>query len=326
MLTNLDKYKNYKGVGERPKDFDKIWNQGKRKVDEIGFDYELQKVSEPSNIVDFYHLYFYGIGGAKIHAQLIVPKKLTGKHPGLLYFHGYHCSAGDFEDKVGWAAEGFIVLALDCRGQGGLSEDNVSVKGDIMNGLIIRGVEEWNPEKLYFYRQFLDTYQAASILMNMTHVDEKKIFIKGISQGGGLALACAGLVPEIYKVQVAYPFLSDYRKAYQYGPTTAFGELSYWFHYRDPLHKKEKDLFNLLDYIDVKFFADKIKAQVLWEMGGLDEQVPPETQMAAFNRITSKKKIYLAPEYGHEFIPRLGDDIRDFFFEWNVSEYILCYN
>ena len=59
MLTNLDKYKNYKGVGERPKDFDKIWNQGKRKVDEIGFDYELQKVSEPSNIVDFYHLYFY---------------------------------------------------------------------------------------------------------------------------------------------------------------------------------------------------------------------------------------------------------------------------
>ena len=68
----------YKGVGERPKDFDKIWNQGKRKVDEIGFDYELQKVSEPSNIVDFYHLYFYGIGGAKIHAQLIVPKKLTG--------------------------------------------------------------------------------------------------------------------------------------------------------------------------------------------------------------------------------------------------------
>ena len=50
-------------------------------------------------------------------------------------------------------------------------------------------------------------------------------------------------------------------------------------------------------------------------MGGSDKQVPPETQMAAFNRITSKKKIYLAPEYGHEFIPRLGDEIRDFFFQ-----------
>ncbi|GAA3631137.1 alpha/beta fold hydrolase [Lactobacillus hamsteri] len=273
----------------------------------------MKKANIPSNVVNFYHLYFTGIGGAKVHAQLVIPKKIHGFHPGMLMFHGYHCSAGDFEDKIGWAAEGFIVLALDCRGQGGLSEDNQAYHGDILNGLIIRGIENWNPVKLYFYREFLDTYQATKILMKMEHVDKNRIFVHGVSQGGGLAIACAGLVPEIYKVQVAYPFLSDYRKAYLYGSSTAFSELSYWFHYRDPLHKKETEFFNMLDYIDIKFFADNIKAQVLWEMGGSDTQVPPETQMAAYNRINSKKQIYLAPEYGHEFIPRIGDNIRKFF-------------
>lgn len=211
-------------------------------------------------------------------------------------------------------------MALDCRSQGGLSEDNESVKGDIMQGLIIRGLEEWNPSKLYFYQQFLDCYQAAKILMSMKNVDSKRIFLQGISQGGGLALACAGLLPQIYKVQANYPFLSDYRKAYLYGPQTAFGEISYWFHYRDPLHKKEKEVVNLLDYIDVKYFADNIKAQVLWEIGGSDTSVPPETQMAAYNRINSKKEIHLAPEYGHEFIPRLGDDIRQFFIESDYTK------
>lgn len=34
----------------------------------------------------------------------------------LLYFHGYHCRKGDFEDKVGWAAKDYSYL--DCRGQG----------------------------------------------------------------------------------------------------------------------------------------------------------------------------------------------------------------
>lgn len=43
-----------------------------------------------------------------------------------------------------------------------------------MNGLIIRGVKR-NPGETILYRQFLDTYQAANILMNMTHVDERNI-------------------------------------------------------------------------------------------------------------------------------------------------------
>ena len=55
-------------------------------------------------------------------------------------FHGYRGNSGDlprlfwgWTDKLGYAAAGFTVAAMDCRGQGGLSEDSgyesKSVKG-----------------------------------------------------------------------------------------------------------------------------------------------------------------------------------------------------
>ena len=36
----------------------------------------------------------------------------------------------------------------------------------------------------------------------------------GSSHGGGLALACASRYPEISRVAVAYPFLSDYKRVW----------------------------------------------------------------------------------------------------------------
>ena len=38
-------------------------------------------------------------------------------------FHGYSGDAGDWVSKLGYAGLGHTVAALDCRGQGGSSED-----------------------------------------------------------------------------------------------------------------------------------------------------------------------------------------------------------
>lgn len=80
MLVNINKFKNYTGVRSKPLDFDDFWNKGKKEVDKLGTNYTLKKVDIPSNVVDFYHLYFKGIGNAKVHAQLLMPKKLSGLH------------------------------------------------------------------------------------------------------------------------------------------------------------------------------------------------------------------------------------------------------
>lgn len=72
------------------------------------------------------------------------------KHPAILQFHGYHCDSGDWVDKIGIVAEGNVVLALDCRGQGGLSQDNSQTFGMTMKGLIVRGIDEGYETSIMF--------------------------------------------------------------------------------------------------------------------------------------------------------------------------------
>lgn len=309
----MSEYKNYKGQGEKPVDFDCFWDKEIKGLDKISLDYELEKVEIPSKIAEFYNLYFIGINGAKIRCQYIKPKHIQGKVPGMLMFHGYHGDSGDFTDKISWVAEGYAVLAMDCRGQGGLSEDNTVAKGSTLKGLIIRGVEE-GPEKLYYRQVFLDTVQTARILMSMDEVDEESIVVQGASQGGALSLVCAALEPRIKKVVVQYPFLSDYRKAFEFDiASSAYEELHYWFRFRDPMHEREEAFFNTLEYIDLQHFASRITAEVKWAIGLEDGICFPATQFAVYNKIKAKKEMIVFPEYGHEYLPQLGDKIRRFF-------------
>ncbi|KAF1296414.1 acetylesterase [Enterococcus sp. JM4C] len=314
-MIQLDEWKNYQGLGKKPANFDTFWETQLKKMEETGLDYELVPFDLASSVADAYHLYFTGVGGAKVHCQLLLPKNKKGKHKGLIQFHGYHTNSGDWQDKIGWVAEGFVVLAMDARGQGGLSEDNSQTAGTVTKGLIIRGVEE-GPENLYYVRVFLDTAKATKILMSLEEVDEENIYAQGASQGGGLTIACAALVPEIKKVIATYPFLSDYRKAYQMGAqTSAFEEIPYWFQFRDPLHEQEEEFFNTLEYIDIQHLAPRIQADVYWLMGLQDTIVPPETQLATYNKILSQKSLYTLPEYGHEYLPKISDQLRHVFLD-----------
>lgn len=311
----IEELKSYKGMGRKPEDFDLYWDNALKEMQALPISYHLEEIYFPSKVARAYHLTFIGVGGAKVHCQLHTPKETEGKlYKGMLQFHGYHTDSGDFSDKVGLVAEGFTVLSMDARGQGGPSEDNTKTSGGVMKGLIIRGVEE-GKENLYYRRVFIDTAHAARILMSFPYVDRTDIYAQGASQGGGLTIACAALVPEVKKVLAVYPFLSDYRKAYELGAeTSAFEELPYYFRFRDPLHKKEVEFFETLEYIDLQHLAPRIQAEVLWAVGMKDEVVPPVTQFATFNKIRSKKELLILPEYGHEYLPKISDEIRPFFF------------
>lgn len=314
-MIDTKEWEKYTGLGNKPADFNDFWQNKLDNLAKIDLAIEIYPVEISSHVANCYDLYFTGTKQARIHCQLITPKKLTKKYKGLLQFHGYHGNAGDFQDKIGWAAEGFVVLAMDARGQGGTSQDTTQTTGGTLKGLITRGLDE-GPENLYFTQVFLDTVLAARILMDLAYVDEEAIYAQGASQGGGLTLACAGLVPEIKKIIVTYPFLSDYRQAYQLGAqSSAFDELPYWFQFKDPLHQRESELFNTLEYIDIQHLASSVKAEVRWNMGLVDSIVPPETQFATYNKLTSPKQLLILPEYGHEYLPVVSDRLRAFFID-----------
>lgn len=312
----LPELEQYRGTNPKPSDFDEFWEKGLKTLDEQSLDFELIPADFKSGVADCYHLYFTGVGGAKIHCQLVKPKQQKGKGPGLVWFHGYHVSSGDWVDKLGYAAEGFTILAMDCRGQGGLSVDTSQVRGTTLKGHIIRGIEEENSEKLYYRNVFLDTVQAARILLSMENVDSERVGVQGGSQGGALAIACSALEPRIKKTVAVYPFLSDYKRAWDLDiSNSAYEEIHYYFKFIDPNHEREAELFNKLGYIDIQHLADRVKSEVLWAVGMEDNICPPSTQFACYNKIQSSKKMLVFYEYGHEHIRTLGDKVHPFFLE-----------
>lgn len=301
--------KTYKGTNPRPADFDAYWETALAEMNAV--DPQIQITADEDFQVPFAtcsHLFYRGVGGACVHAKLLKPKHAPEPHPAVLMFHGYGGFSGDWNEKLNYVAAGFTVATLDCRGQGGLSEDIGGVKGTTMRGQIIRGLED-SPEKLLFRSIFLDTAQLAKIVMDMPDVDETRVGAMGGSQGGGLSLACAALEPRIHRVAPMYPFLCDYQRVWEMEQAKeAYFELKDYFRHRDPRHENEAEVFRRLGYIDVQHLAPRIKAEVLMASAFDDTVCPPSTQFAAYNKIRSKKSMETYPDFGHEPLPGFLDD------------------
>jgi cephalosporin-C deacetylase len=230
----------------------------------------------------------------------------------MVLLHGYTGNSGDWADKLSWVARGYSVVALDCRGQGGRSEDVGGHQGNTLRGHIIRGLD--GPvDNLIFRQVFLDCAQVAGILMDMPEVDEMRVGVTGGSQGGALTVACAALEPRLKLAAPVYPFLSDYKRVWEMDlAKAAYEDIRSYFRSFDPLHEREEELFTKLGHIDIQFLAPRVKAKVLWFIGLMDETCPPSTQFAAYNKLNSEKQICIYPDYGHEGIPTVTDRIYEF--------------
>jgi len=132
----LEKLYEYQGINPKPNDFDRFWDLGLQEMRATDSKVELVPADFQTTFCKCFHLYFTGVGGARVHAKLLQPVNVSSPHPAVLMFHGYTGNSGDWVDKLPYVAQGVTVAALDCRGQGGLSEDSGGVFGNTQHGHI----------------------------------------------------------------------------------------------------------------------------------------------------------------------------------------------
>lgn len=309
----LSELKIYTGRNPRPADFDAYWRKALLELDATSAEAECvaSKVFKPVR-AEAFDLWFNGVGGARLHAKYLRPKD-AAHSPALLMFHGYSGHSGEWADKLAWVNEGYCVAALDCRGQGGASEDKGGVQGNTLRGHIIRGLDDPDPQKLLFRSHFLDTAQLARVVMALPEVDVGRVGALGGSQGGALTLACAALEPRIKRAASVFPFLCDYQRVWEMDQAKdAYAELREYFRLFDPRHEREKEVFTKLGYIDCQHLAPRIKARTLMFTGLMDSICPPSTQFAAYNKIKAKKRMVIYPDFGHEHLPGHLDEMHAF--------------
>ena len=308
----LDQLEDYRGRGPRPRDFDAFWDKGLAQLSDIDPQLELKPASFRTPFASCFHMYFTGTGGARIHAKLVHPKGGPTLRPAILRFHPYAESSGDWTGLLADAARGYTVAALDTRGQGGMSQDSGRFVGNTLRGHIVRGLDDV-PENLFYRHVYLDTARLAQLVMAMDEVDADRVGVTGMSQGGGMALACAALEPRIRLAAPIAPFLSDYLRVWEIDlARDGYAQIQEYFRRFDPLHEREDDIFNKLGYIDVQHLCGRIRARVMLSVGLMDTVCPPSTQFAAYNKITSEKETLLYPDFGHEMPPGLADKVYAF--------------
>src|SRR5512145_383747 len=114
----FEQLKTYQGTNPRPDDFDQFWEKSLAEMRAVAPNVEWISAEFQAPNVECFHLYFTGVGGARVHAKFLRPAHITVPHPAILQFHGYSGDSGDWSQKLGYVAAGFVVAALDCRGQG----------------------------------------------------------------------------------------------------------------------------------------------------------------------------------------------------------------
>lgn len=313
---SLDKLKEYQGRNPRPADFDEFWDTALAEMNEIDPKAEFRRVTDVSSkIAEFYELTFTSTKGARIYAKFAKPQTLNGKAPAILKFHGLSGSSNEWSSLLSYVSQGFVVAYMDCRGQGGKSEDVGGTLGTTHSTQFVRGLDG-DPKDLHYRDVFLDTAMLARIVMGLDFVDETRVGVTGGSQGGALTIACAALVPSVRLCAPIYPYLSDYKRVFEMDLNKgAYEGLRYYFRHFDPTHAREEEIFTKLGYIDIQYLAPRIRAKVLMGTGLMDTTCPPSTQFAAYNKITSEKRVVIYPDFGHEGLQGHSDIVFNFMSE-----------
>ena len=309
----LEELRVYRGINPKPDDFDAYWAAALAELEATPPAPEFLPAEFQTPFAECFDLWFTGVGGARVYAKYLRPRHAKEvPHPAVLQFHGYSGSSGDWQDKLGLAALGFSVAALDVRGQGGRSQDPGGALGNTLHGHIIRGLDD-APEKLFYRSVFLDTVQLARVVMALPEVDARRVGAMGMSQGGALTLACAALEPRIRRLAPMCPFLCDYRRVWEMDlAKDAYEELRNWFRRFDPRHARETEIFTRLGYVDCQHLAPRIRGEVLMAVGLMDDICPPSSQFAAYNKITAPREMALFPDFAHEHYPGFMDQVFQF--------------
>ena len=174
-----------------------------------------------------------------------------------------------------WAPAGYAHFVMDTRGQGftwtvGGTPDPDPVGAASHPGFMTRGILA--PEDYYYRRVFIDGVRAVEAVRGHPAVDPERVAVTGGSQGGGISVAVAALVPDIAAAMTDVPFLRDFPRATTLVDTDQYAEIvRYLKAHRDHVEAAHRTLA----YFNVAVLGRRATAPALFSVGLIDDTTPP---------------------------------------------------
>jgi len=232
------------------------------------------------------------LGGAPVRGYLARPRGAApGSLPALLTLHGAGVRSAGKSAAVGHAAKGRLAMDINAHGiENGQSAEyyNELAAGELKD-YRARGVN--NREEIYFRGMYLRLYRAMDYLMAQPEWDGKVLVAWGSSQGGGQALAAAGLQPKVTAFGASVPALCEHT-----------GPINGWPRFLRPERDEKPDpaIFETVRYVDGMNMAARTKARAILTVGFIDGTCRPTSVYAAYNNLQGPKEMMIFPLMGHE--------------------------
>jgi cephalosporin-C deacetylase len=297
----LDQLKCYMPDRTEPVGFDSFWDNTLAKTRSHPLNPLFIPVETGLKLVEVFDVTFNGYNGQPIKGWFIIPKGIQTPIPCVVEYIGYGGGRGLPHEWLHWANAGYAHLVMDTRGQGSTwrTGDTPDPEMDGGNpqipGFMTRGILK--PETYYYRRVFVDAVRAVETARSHRLVDPQRIAVTGGSQGGGIALAAAGLIPDISIAMPDVPFLCHFQRAVEIVDSDPYNEIVRYC----KTHREKIDVvFNTLSYFDGMNFAVRSKATALFSVGLMDTICPPSTVFAAFNHYAGPKEIRIWKFNNHE--------------------------
>ncbi|MFP9114693.1 acetylxylan esterase [Flavobacterium sp. RHBU_3] len=269
------------------------WKTAKAGLQSIAPNFRVHKVdSLCSPYRDGYIAEMQSAGNLTIRGYYFVPKA-AGKYPAILHVPGYGYGFQNLKPFLE-SKENVIELALCVRGHG--------ISADVFNpGFDIPGIWGYNlcSETDNAYRAiYMDCVRAVDFLISRPEADTSRIGVEGGSQGGGLALATAGLCgAKISALAYFDPFPANIRDHKQIRTLMDKELIAYLKYYNNACAMEQ--VLHVQDLLDSAGFAHYIKCPVLFASALYDDDCPPHVGFTAYNRMKTDKRYVVYPDDSH---------------------------
>ncbi|WJX99563.1 acetylxylan esterase [Curtobacterium sp. 458] len=310
----------HRGSAVEPADFDAFWADTLASARQHPSAVELSRVDTGLSTLDTYDVSFAGWDGQRVRGWLTVPAGTAADAPlpAVVEYIGYGGGRGLATERLLWASAGYAHLVMDTRGQGsGWSVGDTpdpDGTGPAAPGVMTRGIE--SRETYYYRRLTVDAVRAVDAVRSIDLVDPERVAVVGVSQGGGLAIAVAGLVEGLAGVFPRVPFLCDFPRASVITDADPYREIARYL----TVHRDRRDqVFGTLAYFDGALHAARATAPAWFSTALMDPICPPSTVYAAYNAYAGPKEITVWEYNGHEgggahedtaTLPRLASVLR----------------
>ena len=282
----------------RPKDVDRFWKEEKKVLQALPIEVKNIPVKEIELGYSCSDIEINCTGSKPARGYFAKPEKALPKSLPIVLFVRAAGVKGDWcqskpQEALNYAKMGNGILAFDLNAHGILNSQpqqyyNELEKGELRNYWEI-GIESRN--EYYFRGMYLRLIRTLDFLTSQPEWDGKRILVIGESQGGGQALAAAGLDERVSAVVATVPAMCDFGGE-------LIGRTGCWPQPFKINGDKEK-MLKTIPYFDVAHLLKNSKATIVTEIGFIDTTCPSVSIYAAINQSKGEKITFGVPYRGH---------------------------